>query len=120
MGEAVAVATCPEALVPSVGGLVPRLPKVNAGRAGASFAGLGAAKEKPDAEGKIEGAVEAALKEKREDVVEGRLKETPKEEEAGAAGAAEVVGGAEVEAGVIGGTWNDEKTGGGGLDVAGA
>lgn len=114
---AVAVATCPDALPPSVSGLTPRELKVNAGREGASPEGLGAVKEKPDADGKIEVVEEAVPKEKREEEVEGRLKDRPEEEEAGAAVEA---GGAEVEAGVVEGIWNGMKTGGGGLDEAGA
>lgn len=119
-GEAVAVAiavgTCPDAAVPSVRGLMLIAP-LKAGIEDASLAGLGGAKEKPDAEGKIEEVEEAALKEKREEA-EGRLNERPEEEEA--AGAAGAAGGAEEEAGVMEGIWNGEKTGGGGLEVAGA
>lgn len=116
MGEAVAVAvaTCPDALEASMSGLTPRAPKENAGRDGASPEGLGAVKEKLAAEGKIEEVEGVAPKEKREEAVEGRLKERPEEEEAGGAGAAVEAGGAEVAAGV-----NDGKTGGSGLDAAG-
>lgn len=122
MGEApaLAVATCPDGLAPSAGGLTPRAPKVRGGRDGASPEGLAAVKEKPDAEGKMEEAEEAALKEKREEELEGRLKEGAEEEETEAAGAAVEAGGAGVEAGAMEGTWNGMKTGGGGLDAAGA
>lgn len=51
---AVAVATGPETPAPSVRGLVPRPPKVNAGSEAASGAGLGAVKEKLDAEGGVQ------------------------------------------------------------------
>lgn len=124
MGEApakaVVVAACPGALTPSARGLTLRAPKLNEGREGASLAGLVAEKENPDAEGKIEVVEEAALKEKREAELEGRLKETPEEEEAGAAGAAVEAGGAEVEASGTEGMRNGVNTGAGGLDVTGA
>lgn len=122
MGEAVAVAvaTCPAAFAPSVDGLtLSALAKENAGREDVSPEGLGAAKEKFEAEGNIEVVEGVAPKEKREEPVERKLKARPDEEEE-IVGAAVEAGGAEVEAGVIEGIWNDGKTGGGGLDMAGA
>lgn len=69
---AVAVATCPGALAASI---ISVAPANDTGSEGASPEGLGGAKEKLDADGKAEEVEERALKEKREDVVEGRAKE---------------------------------------------
>lgn len=92
IGDSVALATCPGARVQSVRSCAPRTgPKENAGKEGSLPGGFGAVKENPAAEGTMEALEDEGVKEKREEELEGRLKERPVED--GAAGAAEVEAG---------------------------